>query len=53
MAEAFKTFSYTAQDSQETMLTGEYSAVDQNGVASYLAGMGLTPIFVANSRLLS
>ena len=50
MAEAFKTFSYTAQDSQETMLTGEYSAVDQNGVASYLAGMGLTPINIIEKK---
>lgn len=50
MAEAFKTFSYTAQDSQETMLTGEYSAVDPNGVASYLAGMGLTPINIIEKK---
>ena len=50
MAEVFKTFSYTAQDNQQTMLTGEYNAVDQNGVANYLAGMGLTPINISEKK---
>ena len=47
MADVFKTFSYTAQDTQDTILTGEYSAVNQNSIASYLAGMGLKPINIA------
>ena len=50
MADIFKTFSYTAQDTQDTILTGEYSAVNQNSVASYLAGMGLKPINITEKK---
>mgnify|MGYP000957824928 CR=1 FL=1 len=50
MADLFKTFAYTAQDSQEVIQTGEHSAIDQNSVVSYLAGMGLTPINIAEKK---
>ncbi len=50
MADVFKTFSYTAQDTQDTILTGTYSAVNQNSVASYLAGMGLKPINITEKK---
>jgi len=50
MADLFKTFAYTAQDSQEVIQTGEYSAIDQNSVVNYLAGMGLTPINIAEKK---
>jgi len=50
MAETIKIFSYTAQDTQDTMLTGEYSAIDQNSVANYLMGMGLRPINITEKK---
>jgi type II secretory pathway component PulF len=50
MADSIKTYTYTAQDNQDTMRTGEYSALDQNSVASYLMGMGLKPINIAEKK---
>ena len=50
MADLIKTFAYTAQDSQEVIQTGEYSAIDQNSVVTYLAGMDLTPINIAEKK---
>jgi len=50
MAEAIKTFVYTAQDSQEIVRSGEYNAIDQSGVISYLSGMGLTPINIKQKK---
>ena len=50
MADLIKTFAYTAQDSQEVIQTGEYSAIDQNSVVNYLAGMDLTPINIAEKK---
>ena len=50
MAETIKTFAYTAQDMQDTMLTGEHTALDKNSVASYLAGMGLKPISITEKK---
>ena len=50
MADLIKTFTYTAQDSQEVIQTGEYSAIDQNSVVTYLAGMDLIPINIAEKK---
>ncbi len=50
MAEAIKTFTYTAHDIHNQLTSGEYSSSSETGVVNYLLGLGLKPVAITEKK---